>query len=300
MTNNNWQNQQERGSPFLIRLIGWLTLTFGRPVGRILLYPITLYFLLFNPKSRNASRLYLERVLDRKPNTLDIFRHIHTFAATILDRVFMLTGNFDDFDVTLHGESELMAQYHRNKGCLMLGSHLGSFELLRSLATLEEGVVFRALMYQKNSEKMSKVLDAINPEISKTIIPVGKSDSILRVKESMERGEVIGILGDRVSQEDKKVATCDFFGQQCDFPTGPITIGGLLNVPVIMFFGVYTGGRKYEIHFEVLSEGFLLDRSQRAKQVEQLTQHYVGRLEHYCRLYPYNWFNFYDFWHDNL
>jgi predicted LPLAT superfamily acyltransferase len=23
---------------------------------------------------------------------------------------------------------------------------------------------------------------------------------------------------------------------------------------------------------------------------------YVERLEHYCRLAPYNWFNFYDFW----
>lgn len=299
MESNNWQTQQERGSPVLIRLISWMTLSFGRPIGRILLYPITLYFLLFSKKSRTASRLYLQRVLGRKPGIGDIFHHIHTFAATILDRVFMLTGNFEDFEVTLHGEAELMEQYHRQKGCLMLGSHLGSFELLRSLATLEEGVVFRALMYEQNSEKISAAINAINPKILETIIPVGKSDSILRVKESMERGEVVGILGDRVSPDDKKVVNCNFFEQQCAFPTGPIMIGGLLNVPVIMFFGVYLGGRRYEIHFEVLSKGFNMDRSQREIQINKLTQQYVSRLEHYCRLYPYNWFNFYDYWNDN-
>jgi predicted LPLAT superfamily acyltransferase len=30
--------------------------------------------------------------------------------------------------------------------------------------------------------------------------------------------------------------------------------------------------------------------------MRQWLQAYVARLEHYCRLSPYNWFNFYDFW----
>ena len=30
--------------------------------------------------------------------------------------------------------------------------------------------------------------------------------------------------------------------------------------------------------------------------IEQSVRSYVARLEHYCRLAPYNWFNFYDYW----
>jgi predicted LPLAT superfamily acyltransferase len=30
--------------------------------------------------------------------------------------------------------------------------------------------------------------------------------------------------------------------------------------------------------------------------IEPLFQRYADRLEHYCRVAPYNWFNFYDFW----
>jgi predicted LPLAT superfamily acyltransferase len=28
-----------------------------------------------------------------------------------------------------------------------------------------------------------------------------------------------------------------------------------------------------------------------------LAQHYTRRLEYYAEIAPYNWFNFYDFWH---
>ncbi len=39
-----------------------------------------------------------------------------------------------------------------------------------------------------------------------------------------------------------------------------------------------------------------IDRAQREQQLAQWVQRYVARLEHYAKQYPYNWFNFYDFW----
>jgi predicted LPLAT superfamily acyltransferase len=39
-----------------------------------------------------------------------------------------------------------------------------------------------------------------------------------------------------------------------------------------------------------------LDRDHRTGDVQYWTQRYVERLEHYVRLAPYNWFNFYPFW----
>jgi predicted LPLAT superfamily acyltransferase len=292
-----WLQQKERGSLLLIRLIGWIALRLGRPLGRLLLYPISFYFVLLVPRARRASRFYLRRVLGRTPRFSELFHHVHTFAATILDRVYLLTNRMDYFEITIHGYQKLLEQYHRGKGCLMLGSHLGSFELLRSLAGKEDGVVFHALMHEANAEKVSSVLNALNPELKDTVIPVGRSDTLFQVQAAMERGEVVGILGDRVALDDK-VVECNFFGQACAFPAGPLLVGGLLQVPVIMFFGVYIGGPRYEIHFEVLSEGFSLERKNRMQQVQKMTQLYVERLEHYCRSYPYNWFNFYDFWND--
>jgi predicted LPLAT superfamily acyltransferase len=294
-----WLKQKERGSPFLIRLIGFLAQKLGRSTVRLLLYPISLYFVFFIPTCRNASKQYLARVLGHTPTFGEVFQHFHTFAATILDRVYLLTDKFDAFDVEVFGYAEALELYRRGKGCLLLGSHLGSFELLRSLAMGEEGVVFRTLMYQDNAEKMNSVLNSINPKMVDTVIPIGKADSLLQVMEAMDKGQLVGMLGDRVALDDK-IVSCKFFAQPCSFPAGPMILAGLLQVPVILFFGIYRGGNRYEIHFEVLSTGFSLERERRATQLQELTQRYVDRLEYYCRKFPYNWFNFYDYWKDDV
>ena len=69
-----------------------------------------------------------------------------------------------------------------------------------------------------------------------------------------------------------------------------------MHCPIILFFGLYRGGNRYEIHFEKLFEGVTLNRDRRAAEIQNWTQRYVDRLEHYTRLAPYNWFNFYPFW----
>ncbi|RLJ16268.1 lipid A biosynthesis acyltransferase [bacterium endosymbiont of Escarpia laminata] len=291
----HWLKQSERGSLFLIRLITRITLLLGRPAGRLLLYPITLYFVLFSRKARNASRNYLKRVLPQPIGLRHIFRHYHTFAATILDRIYLLSGRQDYFNIDIRGETRLLEQLKDGRGCMLLGSHLGSFELLRSLAATHPDISVKALMYEENAEKINQVIQALNPEIADMIIPIGRPDSLFEVQEAVERGEVIGILGDRIALDDKQVKV-RFFDQTCRFPAGPMLIAGLLKIPVVLFFGIHQGGRDYTIHFELLTEGFHLDREERWQQITEWTQRYANRLEHHTRQAPYNWFNFYDFW----
>jgi predicted LPLAT superfamily acyltransferase len=70
----------------------------------------------------------------------------------------------------------------------------------------------------------------------------------------------------------------------------------MLRRPVALMVGRYRGGNRYEVHFERLADMSLADRGERDPAVEAVLRHYVGRLEHYCRIEPYNWFNFYDYW----
>jgi predicted LPLAT superfamily acyltransferase len=60
--------------------------------------------------------------------------------------------------------------------------------------------------------------------------------------------------------------------------------------------GLYEGGRRYVIHLESLCEEPNADGAERAAWTREWAQRYAERLEHFCRIAPYNWFNFYDFW----
>ncbi len=60
--------------------------------------------------------------------------------------------------------------------------------------------------------------------------------------------------------------------------------------------GLYLGGNRYRIHFEPLADFSCVQQGERDAAIVQAQAQYVARLEHYCRLAPYNWFNFFDFW----
>ena len=290
-----WTDLPERGTLTMLRLIHWTATAVGRWAARLLLYPTTLYFVLSAHTARRMSYQYLERVRSRPAHWWHVFRHFHCFAATILDRVYLLTGAFQHFEIKFHDREILHQQVESGQGCILLGSHLGSFEVLRALGVTRAEFPLKVLMDVVHNETITRYLDALNPEIANTVIVSDRADASLRVKEGLDAGFLIGTLGDRVSG-DGKTTQCQFLGAPATFPAGPILLAAVMHCPVILFFGLYRGGNHYEIYFERLAEEVILNRDRRAQDIQHWMQRYVDRLEHYTRLAPYNWFNFYPFW----
>jgi predicted LPLAT superfamily acyltransferase len=155
----------------------------------------------------------------------------------------------------------------------------------------------KVLMYEENAPIITDVLTKLNPDIANMVIPARLPHTMLQVKDCLDKGGLVGILGDRTIPSDK-VVSCKFFGDFTPFPAGPLLLASILNVPVFLFFGLYRGGRRYDIYFELLAERIVIDRQERMRDIQMWTQRYAERLEWYCRLAPYNWFNFYDYWNE--
>jgi len=290
-----WLDQSERGNRSATRFMKWLALRGGRRVARLLLVPICGYFLAFSPRVRRNSRQYLALALGRPPRSADVWRHYFTFAATVLDRVYFVEGRFERFDIEVRGLELLRRTLAKGRGCVLLGAHLGSFELLRTLAP-EHRLPVNVVMYEDNAANITEVLNAqLDPTLRERVIASGEIDTVLRIAECFSRGELVGMLGDRPAGSDKTV-TCRFFGRDAVFPQGPLLLALSLRVPVYWVAGLYEGGRRYVIHLEPFCEEPSADRAARAAWTREWAQRYAERLECFCRLAPYNWFNFYDFW----
>jgi predicted LPLAT superfamily acyltransferase len=286
-----WLAQRERGTLTALRLISWITQRIGYGAGRALLHPICLYFLVFSSHARRASRDYLQRVLDRKPAWRDVYRHYHTFASTILDRVLLLSGRVSDFKLAIDGPDVVSRALANGRGLLLLGSHVGSFELCRAAGATQTGLVVNVVMHEANAGKIARWMREVAPERAPRVIAPGQPDTMLKIRDALARGEVVAMLGDRPIGRSATLPV-DFLGAKAEFPTGPLRVALALDVPVVLFFGIYRGPRCYDLFFERLPTG-AGDPQQR---LAQLVRAYAGRLEAHTRAAPYNWFNFYDYW----
>ncbi len=290
-----WRAQRERGNPLLLRVMGRIGLLLGRRRARLLLYPICAYYLLFWPRALRRSRSYLGRVLGRQPNLRDVFRHYHTFASTVLDRVYFVTGRMTDLHVETHGAGLLDRLLAGGRGCLLLSAHLGSFEALRATGVQHRAPPINMLMRTDDTQRIARILQDWAPELAHRIIRLGSPHSLLRAKECLERGQVVGILADRLYDDDRRFALLPFLGEPARFPLAPFRLATMLRVPVVLGFGLYRGGSRYDIVLEVLAPDGI-SRKGGESELVSWAERFVCRLEHYCREAPYNWFNFYDYW----
>lgn len=293
-----WVERQEVGNAFVLHLIRNIGLRCGRRVTRLLLYPITLYFFVRRGPERRASREYLSRIFGEPASTRQVLKHFHCFSCTILDRLFLLGERFKRFDIRTSGLQELDRVLEGGNGVLLVGTHLGSFDALRVLALERPEVPVRILLDIEQGARISQVLNALNPALAASIINARDAGPAvaITIKQALDRNSIVAVLADR-GQPNNPVQDATFLGSPAPLPTSPWLLAAALKVPVMLAFGLYRGGNRYDLHFEPFAERVTIERNRRSEALAEVLQRFADRLAHYARLAPYNWFNFYDFWH---
>jgi predicted LPLAT superfamily acyltransferase len=293
----HWTERPEGGGWFAIWLIRTIGLKLGRGAARSILYPITLYFYLRRPFERRMSSRFLARVFGRPATMIEVMRHIHRFASTILDRVFLLAESFSRFDVRIHGLDELTTRARRGRGVLLLGSHVGSFEVLRVAATRTPDIRVCVVFDQQQARALTQLLNAINPGIARNVIDASGDgmDIVLAMADAIADGKVAALLADR-ARPHERTAVVNFLGAPAAFPVAPFRMGALLGCPIVLCFGMYRGGNRYDLFFELFDEHLQLPRRGADAETRDVVQRYVARIEHYVKDDPYNWFNWFDVW----
>ena len=265
-------------------------------MGRCILYCIVAYYFAFAPRARRQSRTYLRRALGREPLAKDRFRHLLYFASTLHDRVYLLHERYDLFDIDIAGDQFVRERFLGGKGAILMGAHVGSFEIIHAIAKREPGLRVAMAMYEDNARKISEMFAAINPAAKPQIIALGHIDTMLKIHECLERGAFVGLLGDRsLREEPGQVVT--FLGSAAIFPTGAMRAAALLRQPVVFMAGLYRGGNRYHVVFEPVADFTAIPAGQRDTAVREAVVRYAALLETVCLADPYNWFNFNDFWH---
>jgi predicted LPLAT superfamily acyltransferase len=287
----------ERGTSAMVAFGIATALRIGRPLTRLGLYIVAAYFFAFAPSVRRASRAYLRRVLGRAPTATDRFRQLYAFSVTLLDRLYLLKERFDLFQVSSEGEELMLETLARGNGAFLLGSHLGSFALVSSVGRRRPGLKVAMAMYDRQAGLLASFFNASGAPNAPEIIALGHLQAMLRIRDCLDEGKFVGMLADRTFGEGQGQIV-NFLGSPALFPAGPMRVAASLRRPVIFMTGLYRGGNRYHAVFRQIADFSVPAPQGREAAVREAIDRYAQLLEHYTRSDPYNWFNFYDFWHD--
>jgi predicted LPLAT superfamily acyltransferase len=192
-TNEHWQNRPEGGSFFGMWVVRTIALHGGRGLARACLYPITLYFYLRRKPERVASQQYLQRVFGKPATARQVFRHMHSYAATSLDRIFLLARGEKQFQIETQGLELLDESIARGQGVLLFGSHQGSFEALRTVGVRRPDMSVRVVLDKQKTPAMTKLLEDLAPDIGAKVIDASQDGTsiALAMAEACQGGAMV-------------------------------------------------------------------------------------------------------------
>jgi predicted LPLAT superfamily acyltransferase len=304
-----WMQMRERGSLLGLRLLIAFYRLFGRPLSIVIVHAIVVYYYLAIRPARRASRAYLRRIaahpggaeaLGRPPDWLASFWNFRAFALQIFDRLVLWFGRESDLEFEVIGTDACGRLLRKDRGAIVVGAHLGSFDALRALAERDDLVV-NVLMFTRNAPRINAILEELSPRARVRVLDSGGGslDTVLRIRACIERGELVAMLGDRV-EPGGRTRSCrvPLLGDPVELPVAPYLMAGLIGCPLFFMVALRAGPGRYRVFAEVLDEGAEIPRDGRDEHIRELAAAYARRLEHHCILAPYQWFNFFDFWRE--
>lgn len=308
MTNRRrWFDLEERGVLWGMRLILWIRRVLGRRLCLGLVRIVVFYYWLANGRARRASQDYRNRLAAYASpprvaaGAVGGLRHFNEFAVAMIDKLSAWQGGITAADVDTVNAEVLRSVLDSGRGALLIGAHLGNLEVSRAISELRPAVRLNVLVHTRHAEKFNHLLNEVSGDARLSLIQVSQLNpaTAILLQRRIDQGELVVIMGDRVPLSGAgRTSHVPFLGSPAPFPQGPFILASLLKCPVLSLFCVRNGDR-FEMTFNRLAEQITLSRGRRDQELERMVQRFVEDLERHCMKAPLQWFNFYDFWHQD-
>lgn len=308
----HWHDMKESHGSFGLSLSFVLLKLLPAVVMRLLAFPVGFFFWLFSSKGRYYSALYLERLheADKSKRKRHTLKHILSFAIALTEKIEVWAGKFSFKCIHFQEDdvSDLVQNLEAGRGVMLIVSHLGNSELLRALADYHETGVTKPFVVNSVADftvtsKFNSFIEKVNAHSQVHLINASDigADTIIKMQDSLERGELIVIAGDRTSANTQnRFVTAPFLGKDAPFAYGSFLLAALLNVPTYFMFGLrqkdVSVRPHYNLYVQKSAVRFDCPRKERESRIHEMVAEYARALETHCRQNPYQWYNFFDFW----
>jgi predicted LPLAT superfamily acyltransferase len=288
-----WQGKS-RGTPLGYRIFVWVLKTFGVLPSYFLLRFVVLYYFIFSFRaSRQIYLLYRCKLgYSRSSSIIKLYRNYFLLGQGIIDKVVLSSGIKNNFTFDFDGEENLHKIAALKKGGILLSAHIGNWDIAGQLFKRLESRI-NIVLYDGEHEQIKEYLEGVTGKRNMHVIVIKNDLShIYKISEALSNNELVCMHADRF-MEGNKTLTAGFLGQPARFPMGPFLLASTFKVPVSYVFAV----KESNFHYHLFASA-IKDYATVAKNdiIPQMLNEYVCEIEKKVKLYPEQWFNYYDFW----
>lgn len=265
-------------------------------VAYFIVWFVSLYFYFFLPK--REIRGFYSGILSypKLKSEISIFRNFLQFAQSLIDKVVILAEFKGKFTFDYEGEKYLHEMAAAGKGGIILGAHAGNWEIAGHLLKRVNKPV-HVLMYDGERSNIKEVLEEITGGRSFNIITIKENDfsHIYAINEVLGRGELVAMHGDRF-REGSRIHKVEFLGQEANFPLGPYYLAAQCNVPICFVHTMKESMFHYHFSSSPPFEVNTKEKTEKLARIKTLAEEFAKRLEKTVQKYPFQWYNYYNFW----
>ena len=287
-----WKGRTD-GLPWMIRSLVVLMKVVDRHIIYCFMAIVVPFYMIFHHDSYLATyRFFRQRFgFGRIKSFLKVYANHYRFGQIIIDRYAAYAGK--KFRFELDGNERFMELVNGESGFVQLSSHAGNYEMVGYGLTSTRKRV-NGLFYGGESQVMMDFRRKILAMHNVNLIEVDESMShIFSMNAAIDRGEIVSMTGDRLFGSAKSIK-CMFLGKEAQFPMGPFALAVQKEVPMLAVFSMRSHGA-YKVYVRHIRQDESLPL--RARMAD-MAQNFASELEKVVRMYPTQWFNYYDFWKD--
>ena len=284
---------KSRGAVLGYKTFIFLIKHFGVRSAYLLLYFVAFYFLLFSFKGTKASFYYFHKRLgfSKLSSIWKVYKSYFVFGQTIIDKVTISSGIKNKFTYDHDGGEAIVDLLKEKKGGILISAHIGNFEIADYFFNeMEDSSHIHLVTTDREHRAIKEYLESISLKNNLKYIIVNEDLShIFEINNALSNNELVCFTGDRYF-EGNKVLSEELFGKKANFPAGTFLLGSRLKVPVLFVYVMKETSKHYHLYTR--------QASFKKRDAQDLLKSYTQSVECILKKYPYQWFNYFDFWND--
>lgn len=289
----SWQGKS-KGTAFGYRIFVIILKTFGVLPGYILLRFVVVYYFFFSYKSSKHIFNYFHKRLQYNwlLSLWMLYKNYYKLGQSIIDKVVVMSGIDNKFTYNFDGEENLRKITALQKGGLLISAHLGNWEIAGYLLK-RLGTRINIVMFDGEHRQIKKYLEQVTGKRNMNIIVIKEDLShIYAISDALKNNELVCMHADRFV-EGNKIIKSKFLNEEASFPAGPFILAATFKVPVSYVFAFKETNNHFHFFASEIKE---YGNASKEVAMEQMLNNFVEEMETKARMYPAQWFNYYDFW----